>query len=128
MYDVRRTPYGFYMPTKPSKTLEALPNPYPNREYEVSLECPEFTCLCPRTGQPDFACIRVNYVPVKKIFELKSFKLYLWSFRDQGHFHEEAINLILDTIVKAVKPRRATVTGEFNVRGGIRTVVTARHP
>jgi 7-cyano-7-deazaguanine reductase len=123
MYAVR-----LIMPTKPNKTLEILPNPYPRREYEVSLECPEFTCLCPRTGQPDFATIRVQYVPGKKIFELKSFKLYLWSFRDEGHFHEEAVNLILDDIVRAVKPRRITVIGEFNVRGGITAVVTAKYP
>ena len=116
------------MSTQPSKDLEIIPNPHPGREYEVKVECPEFTCLCPRTGQPDFATVTVNYVPGEFIFELKSFKLYLWSFRQEGHFHEDVINRILDFLVEKCRPRKMTVTGNFNVRGGITTMVTARHP
>ena len=116
------------MPTKPSKNLETFPNPNPERGYEISFDCPEFTCLCPRTGQPDFATIRIQYVPAKLCVELKSLKLYLWSFRDEGHFHEAVTNRILDDLVAAISPREMTVTGDFNVRGGIHTVVTARHP
>jgi 7-cyano-7-deazaguanine reductase len=116
------------MPTEPSKTLEPIPNPAPERDYEIRLECPEFTCLCPRTGQPDFATIRVRYVPEASIVELKSLKLYLWSFRDEGHFHEAVTNRILDDLVAALAPRRIEIEAEFLVRGGIRTVVVARHP
>jgi len=113
--------------TTPSKTLETFPNPNPRRDYEISFECPEFTCLCPRTGQPDFATIRIRYVPDRLCVELKSLKLYLWSFRDEGHFHEAVTNRILDDLVKATRPRRMTVVGDFFVRGGIHTVVTAGH-
>lgn len=113
------------MPTKPSKTLETFANPNPGRDYEISFECPEFTCLCPRTGQPDFATIRIRYVPDRSCVELKSLKLYLWSFRDEGHFHEAVTNRILDDLVRATRPRRMTVVGDFYVRGGIHTVVTA---
>jgi 7-cyano-7-deazaguanine reductase len=116
------------MAANPSKALETFPNPKPERDYEISLDCPEFTCVCPRTGQPDFAAIRVRYVPDKLCVELKSFKLYLWSFRDEGAFHEAVINRILDDLVAAVRPRSMTVVGDFNVRGGIHTVVTARYP
>jgi len=116
------------MPTTPSKILETFPNPKPDRDYEIVFECPEFTCLCPKTGQPDFATIRITYIPAKLCVELKSLKLYLWSFRDEGHFHEAVTNRILDDLVAAVSPKQMTVTGEFNVRGGIHTVVTARHP
>ncbi len=116
------------MPTQPSKGLETFPNPRPGRDYEISFECPEFTCLCPRTGQPDFACIRIVYVPADLCVELKSLKLYLWSFRDEGHFHEDVTNRILDDLVALLRPKRLTVTGDFNVRGGIHTVVTAVHP
>ncbi len=115
------------MATKPSKTLEVVPNPNPGRNYEIAIEAPEFTCLCPRTGQPDFATIRVNYIPEKLIVELKSFKLYLWSYRGEGAFHEAVTNKILDDLVAALKPRWMKVVGDFNVRGGIHTVVTATH-
>jgi 7-cyano-7-deazaguanine reductase len=114
--------------TAPSKSLETFPNPRPERRFEVRFTCPEFTCLCPRTGQPDFATIRIRYVPGERCVELKSLKLYLWSYRDEGAFHEAVTNRILDDLVAAVAPRRMTVTGEFNVRGGITTVVTATHP
>ncbi len=114
--------------TGPSRSLETFPNPRPGREYEISFECPEFTCLCPRTGQPDFATIRISYSPADLCVELKSLKLYLWSFRGEGHFHEDVTNRILDDLVAAIAPIRMTVAGDFNVRGGIHTVVTARHP
>ncbi len=115
------------MPAKPSKTLETFPNPRPGRDYEISFECPEFTCLCPRTGQPDFATLRIRYVPDALCVELKSLKLYLWSFRDEGHFHEDVTNRILDDLVALLRPMEMTVVGDFNVRGGIHTVVTATH-
>lgn len=115
------------MPTKASKTLETFENPNPERDYEISFECPEFTCLCPRTGQPDFATIRIRYVPDRRCVELKSLKLYLWSFREEGHFHEAVTNRILDDLVRATRPRRMTVVGDFYVRGGIHTVVTAAY-
>jgi 7-cyano-7-deazaguanine reductase len=114
--------------TRPSKALETFPNPRPGRDYEIAFECPEFTCLCPRTGQPDFATVQIRYVPEALCVELKSLKLYLWSFRDEGHFHEDVTNRILDDLVSLLKPRRMTVTGDFKVRGGIHTVVTASHP
>ena len=113
---------------QPQKFLEAFPNPAPQREYEIRFESPEFTCLCPMTGQPDFATIRIAYTPDKTCVELKSLKLYLWSFRNQGAFHEEVTNRILDDLVAAVKPRRCEVTGDFLVRGGIHTVVVVRYP
>ena len=115
------------MPTQPSRDLEAIPNPNPERDYEVRFECPEFTCLCPRTGQPDFASFTITFVPDAQLVELKSLKLYLWSFRDEGHFHEAVTNRILDDLVAAIRPRRMEVVGDFYVRGGIRTVVTATH-
>jgi 7-cyano-7-deazaguanine reductase len=115
------------VPTRPSKTLETFPNPNPERDYEISFECPEFTCLCPRTGQPDFATMRIRYVADRLCVELKSLKLYLWSFRDEGHFHEAVTNRILDDLVRATRPRRMTVMGDFSVRGGIHTVVTAAY-
>jgi 7-cyano-7-deazaguanine reductase len=115
------------VPTKPSGHLETFPNPNPGRDYEISFECPEFTCLCPRTGQPDFATIRIRYVPDRRCVELKSLKLYLWSYRNAGHFHEAVTNRILDDLVKATRPRSMTVVGDFYVRGGIHTVVTATH-
>ena len=116
------------MPTKPSKDLETFPNPAPERHYEIQFECPEFTCLCPMTGQPDFATYRIRYVPGERCVELKSLKLYLWSFRDEGHFHEAVTNRILDDLVRAVAPRWMRVEGDFAVRGGIKTVVVAEHP
>jgi 7-cyano-7-deazaguanine reductase len=115
------------MATQPSKQLETFPNPRPERDYEINMECPEFTCVCPRTGQPDFATIRVQYVPDQTCIELKSLKLYLWSYRDEGAFHEAVINKILDDLVRACQPRKMTVIGDFNVRGGIHTTVTATH-
>ncbi len=116
------------MPGAPSRQLETFPNPRPGRDYEIAFDCPEFTCLCPRTGQPDFATIRITYVPAKSCVELKSLKLYLWSFRDEGHFHEDVTNRVLDDLVAAIAPKRMTVVGDFKVRGGIHTVVTAKHP
>ncbi|MAF64568.1 MAG: NADPH-dependent 7-cyano-7-deazaguanine reductase QueF [Planctomycetes bacterium] len=113
------------MTTSPSKDLEWFENPAPQRDYEIRFECPEFTCLCPRTGQPDFATVRIRYVPDGRCVELKSLKLYLWSFRDEGHFHEAVTNRILDDLVALLSPRSMTVEGEFQVRGGIRTVIEA---
>ncbi len=115
------------MPSAPSRDLETFPNPKPERDYEIRFECPEFTCLCPVTGQPDFATIRIRYVPDALNVELKSLKLYLWSFRDVGTFHEAVTNRILDDLVAAVSPRFMDVEGDFWVRGGIHTVVVARH-
>jgi len=116
------------MTTRPARTLETFPNPKPGRDYEIRLEAPEFTCLCPKTGQPDFATLRLAYVPDRLCVELKSFKLYLWSFRDEGHFHEAVTNAILDDLVAALAPRRMKLEADFYVRGGIHTVVEARHP
>lgn len=107
--------------------LEVFPNQFPGREYEVSISCPEFTAVCPRTGQPDFATIHITYVPDQKIVELKSLKLYMFSYRNQGIFHEHVTNKILDDFVNACKPLRCEVVGDFGVRGGIKTVVTARY-
>jgi 7-cyano-7-deazaguanine reductase len=115
-------------PSSPAPILESFPNPRPGRSYEIRFECPEFTCLCPKTGQPDFATIRIRYVPDARCVELKSLKLYLWSYRDRGAFHEAVTNQILDDLVATVAPRSMTVEGDFYVRGGIRTVVEARHP
>jgi 7-cyano-7-deazaguanine reductase len=115
------------MSTRPAKSLETFENPRPGREYEIRFEAPEFTCLCPRTGQPDFATIRIRYAPAASCVELKSLKLYLWSFRDEGHFHEDVTNRILDDLVAATSPRWMEVTGDFYVRGGIHTVVVVRH-
>ena len=116
------------MPTQPSKTLVTFPNPRPEGAYEIRHVCPEYTALCPVTGQPDFGTIVVRYVPGRLCVELKSLKLYLWSFRNEGHYFEEVTNRILDDLVAAVKPRRMTVIGRFNVRGGIGTRVVARYP
>ncbi len=115
------------MATAPSKNLETFPNPEPGRDYEIAMECPEFTCVCPRTGQPDFATVRIRYTPAELCLELKSLKLYLWSYRNEGAFHEAVINRILDDLVRAVQPKAMTVVGDFNVRGGIHTTVTAFH-
>ena len=119
--------YSWNMVTQPSKELETFANPRPERDYEIQMDCPEFTCVCPRTGQPDFATIRIRYVPDRLCVELKSLKLYLWSFRNEGAFHEAVINQILDDLVRAVRPKSMTVVGDFNVRGGIHTTVTAEH-
>ena len=115
------------MPTKPTRRLESFPNPNPQRDYEIRFECPEFTCLCPMTGQPDFATIRIQYTPNRRCVELKSLKLYLWSYRDRGAFHEAVTNQILDDLVSALSPRKMTVEGDFYVRGGIHTRVVASH-
>jgi 7-cyano-7-deazaguanine reductase len=122
-----RTPGETDVPTRPSKELETFPNPNPERDYEISFECPEFTCLCPKTGQPDFATLRIRYAPDRLCVELKSLKLYLWSFRDEGHFHEAVTNRILDDLARATRPRRLTVVGDFFIRGGIHTVVTVTY-
>lgn len=116
------------MPTHPSRELITVANPHSERDYEVRCETPELTCLCPRTGQPDFATLTISYVPDALLIELKSLKLYLWSFRDEGAFHEDITNRILDDLVAAVAPRRMTVETLWNVRGGITTTVTATHP
>ncbi len=108
---------------EPSKDIEVFPNPQPERPYTITMECPEFTCLCPRTGQPDFATIHVRYVPGELCIELKSLKLYLWSYRDEGVFHEAVINKILDDLSAACAPRFMEVVGDFYVRGGIHTTV-----
>lgn len=113
--------------TRPSKQLETFPNPRPGREYHITFECPEFTCLCPMTAQPDFATILVDYVPDERCVELKSLKLYLWSYRDEGAFHEAVTNRICDDLVAAMDPRSITVTGKFMVRGGISTTITVTH-
>lgn len=115
------------MPTKPSKEIETFDNPKPERDYEISLECPEFTCLCPRTGQPDFATFKIIYIPDKLCIELKSLKLYLWSYRNEGAFHEDVTNKILDDLVKACQPKYMKIIADFNVRGGIHTVITAEY-
>ena len=115
------------MPSQPSRELRTFPNPQPDRDYLIEFDCPEFTCLCPMTGQPDFAHFRICYVPDGLCVELKSVKLYLWSYRNEGAFHEAVTNRVLDDLVVAVAPRWMEVRGDFNVRGGIRTVVTATH-
>ena len=112
------------MATEPSKDLETFANPYPARDYTIEMECPEFTSICPVSGQPDFGTIQIRYVPDQQCIELKSLKLYLWSFRQEGAFHEAGTNTILDDLVAACAPRHMTVVGDFNVRGGISTVVT----
>lgn len=111
------------MPTKPSKDLQSFPNPSPDRDYEIAFDCPEFTCLCPMTGQPDFAHFSITYVPDRLCVELKSLKLYLWSYRDEGAFHEAVTNRICDDLFDLLAPRQIVVEGDFNVRGGIGTVV-----
>jgi len=115
------------MTTKPSSDLATFPNPNPERSYEIFMDCPEFTCLCPVTGQPDFARIKIRYIPDALCVELKSLKLYLWSYRNEGAFHEAVTNKIANDIVKAISPRWMEVTGEFNVRGGITTSVVVTH-
>src|ERR671921_668861 len=110
------------------KQLETFPNTHPHRRYTVTFDCPEFTCVCPMTGQPDFATITIKYVPDKHIVELKSLKLYLWSYRDEGAFHEDVTNRVLDDLVRCVEPRRMSIVSRWNVRGGIHTVVDASHP
>lgn len=111
----------------PSKELEIFDNPRPERDYTIRMRIPEFTCLCPKTGQPDFATLHLAYVPHEACVELKSLKLYIWSFRDQGAFHEAVTNQILEDLVAATAPRFMRLTAEFAVRGGIDTTVVAEH-
>ncbi len=113
------------MPSQPSKALETFDNPRPGRDYTIRIRIPEFTCLCPKTGQPDFATLHIEYVPALRCVELKSLKLYIWSFRDEGAFHEAVTNRILDDLVRACEPHFMRVSAEFNVRGGIYTTVIA---
>lgn len=115
------------MPSQPSKDLETFANPRPERDYTIRIRIPEFTCLCPKTGQPDFAELTLEYVPDKLCVELKALKLYIWSFRDQGAFHEAVSNEILGDLVAAIRPRFMRLTAEFNVRGGIYTTVVCEH-
>ena len=115
------------MPTVPSREIETFPNPRPERDYTIDMDCPEFTSVCPKTGQPDFGTIRISYVPDQQCIELKSLKLYLWSYRERGIFYEAVTNQILDDLVAACAPRRMTVVGDFKVRGGIGTVVSIEY-
>ena len=115
------------MVTTPSGKLDTFANPEPERDYTISMKLPEFTCLCPMTGQPDFATLNLQYVPDQLCVELKSLKLYIWSFRDEGAFHEAVTNRILSDLVAAISPRYMKLTADFNVRGGIYTTVTAEH-
>lgn len=115
------------MTTKPSRSLETFPNPEPGRDYTIRIQVPEFTCLCPRTGQPDFAVLDLEYVPDHLCLELKALKLYVWSYRDEGVFHEAVTNQILSDLVAACRPRFMRLTAEFNVRGGLYTTVVAEH-
>lgn len=115
------------MSTQPSKDLETFSNPQPGRDYTIRITVPEFTCLCPKTGQPDFATIHIEYVPAGLCVELKALKLYMWSFRDRGAFHEAVTNEMLDDLVKAIAPNFLRIRAEFNVRGGIYTTIIAEH-
>lgn len=115
------------MTTQPSRELETFENTTPERDYTIHMEIPEFTCLCPKTGQPDFATFYLDYIPDQLCVELKSLKLYMWSFRDTGAFHEDVTNSIMTDIIDAISPRFARLTGKFNVRGGIYTSVVVEH-
>ncbi len=115
------------MPTQPTRDLEVFANPNPERDYTIRIRIPEFTCLCPKTGQPDFATLHLEYVPDAHCVELKSLKLYLWSYRDQGAFHEAVTNGILNDLRDVLAPRFIRLTAEFNVRGGLYTTVVAEH-
>lgn len=115
------------IPRMSGPALETFPNPRPARDYEIAIRCPEFTSVCPKTGLPDFGEIRITYVPDQLCLELKALKLYLVGFRNQGIFYENATNQILDDLVAAARPRRMTVVGDFSVRGGIKTEVTAKY-
>jgi 7-cyano-7-deazaguanine reductase len=111
----------------PGTDLETFPNPAPERDYTIRMEIPEFTCLCPKTGQPDFATLALEYVPDERCVELKSLKLYIWSFRDRGAFHEAVTNEILERLVDATMPRFMRLSARFNVRGGVYTTIVAEH-
>lgn len=115
------------MPSQPQEHLDSFANPNPERDYTIAFDCPEFTCLCPLTGQPDFARFKMEYVPDAKCVELKSLKLYLWSFRNTGAFHEAVTNQVANDIIAAVSPRRLVVTADWFVRGGIATTVKVEH-
>jgi len=115
------------MPSKPSKKLPTFPNPSPKRDFLIRMQIPEFTCLCPMTGQPDFATLYLDYIPDKACVELKGLKFYVWSYRNEGAFHEAVTNRILDDLVKAISPRFMRLTARFYVRGGIFTTVVAEH-
>jgi len=115
------------MPSEPTRDLQVFPNPQPERDYEIVFDCPEFTCECPLTGQPDFAHFRFRYIPGRKCVELKSLKLYLWSFRNEGAFHEAVTNRIADDLVDLLDPRFFELDAKWFVRGGITTYVLARH-
>jgi 7-cyano-7-deazaguanine reductase len=115
------------MGTRASAELEVFPNPKPSRDYTIRIDSPEFTCLCPKTGQPDFATLKLRYIPDEHCVELKSWKLYLWSYREQGGFHEDLTNRILDDLVAALNPRYIRLKATFNVRGGVYTTVIAEH-
>jgi 7-cyano-7-deazaguanine reductase len=115
------------MTTRPSRTLETFNNPQPDRDYTIRIDTPEFTCLCPMTGQPDFATIQIEYIADRLCLELKALKLYFWSYRDEGAFHEAVTNKILSDLVDAIQPRFMRVNADFNVRGGVYTRVIAEH-
>ncbi len=115
------------MASQPNRQLEVFPNPQPARDYTIRIRIPEFTCLCPKTGQPDFATLLLEYIPARQCVELKSLKMYIWSFRDKGAFHEAVTNEILSDLVAATDPRFMRLTASFNVRGGIDTTVIAEH-
>jgi len=115
------------MPTKPSKQLETFPNPAPERDYTIHISTDEFTCLCPKTGQPDFATLEFDYIPDELCIELKALKIYIWSYREKGCFHEDVTNKILQDIVSVISPRFMRLTAKFNVRGGLYTTVIAEH-
>jgi 7-cyano-7-deazaguanine reductase len=115
------------MPSAPSRTLLTFPNPQPERDYTIRIRVPEFTCLCPNTGQPDFAELTLEYVPDQRCVELKALKTYVWSYRDEGAFHEAVTNRILGDLIEATAPRFMRLTADFNVRGGIYTTVVAEH-
>lgn len=115
------------MPSQPSKTLETFPNPKPERDYTIAFDIPEFTCLCPLTGQPDFAQFHITYVPDDRCVELKSLKLYMWSYRDERAFHEKVTNTIADDLIRVLAPRRLRIEAQWNVRGGIGTTITVEH-
>lgn len=115
------------MPSQPSKQLETFPNPKPERDYTITFDVPEFTCLCPLTGQPDYAQFTISYVPDRLCVELKSLKNYFWSFRNEGAFHEKVTNTIADDLIAAMAPRSIRIEAKWNVRGGIGTLVTVEH-
>lgn len=127
MPDKHKSSAKLARPTRPSKALVDFPNPSPGRDYVIHMEIPEFSCLCPLTGQPDFATLVLDYVPDRKCVELKSLKMYVWSYRDEGAFHEAVTNQMLDDVVRCVAPRFARLVARFFVRGGIYTTVVAEH-